>query len=84
MHPCTTKKRTATNLKTKNNQNCQKIELYVSPTTKKLKKKHSFRPEGGEETVSQGGEDSQPGSGWWTGTGNVEARGPGGPTFVCI
>ena len=41
--PPHTNKRTTTNLKTKNNQNCQKIELYGSPTTKKLKKKHAFR-----------------------------------------
>ena len=32
-----------TNLKTKNNKNCQKIELYVSLTTKELKKKHSSK-----------------------------------------
>ena len=41
-----------------NNQNCQKIELYGSPTTKELKKKHSFTLVGGVETGSQGGEDS--------------------------
>ena len=46
MPPCTTKRRT-TNLKTKNNQNCQKIELFGSPITKELKKKHSFRLIGG-------------------------------------
>ena len=33
--PLTTKRKT-TNLKTKNNQNCQKIELYESPTIKEL------------------------------------------------
>ena len=32
--PCTTKR--TTNLKTKNNQNCQKIKLYGSPTSKEL------------------------------------------------
>ena len=42
-----------TNLKTKNNQNCQKIELHGSPTTKELKKKHSSRPVEGAETASQ-------------------------------
>ena len=47
MPPHMTKRRTTTNLKTKNNQNCQKTELYGSPTTKELKKKHSFRPVGG-------------------------------------
>ena len=44
--PCTTKRRT-TNLKTKNNQNWQKIELYGNPTTKELKKNHSSRQVGG-------------------------------------
>ena len=39
----TTKRRTTINLETKNNKNCQKIELYGSPTTKELKKKHSSR-----------------------------------------
>ena len=63
--PRTTKKRT-TNLKMKNNQNCQKIELYGSLTTKELKKKHSSRLVGGVETGSQGGEDMRQGSGWRT------------------
>ena len=60
MPPCTTKRRT-TNLKTKNNQNCQKIELYGSPTSKELKKKHSSRLVGEAETGSQRGEDAWPG-----------------------
>ena len=50
--PPHTSKRTTTNLKIKNNQNCEKIELYGSLTTKKLKKKHSSRPVGGAETGS--------------------------------
>ena len=37
--PCTTKRRTTTHLKTKINQNCQKIELNGSPAMKELKKK---------------------------------------------
>ena len=45
-------KKTTINLKTKNNQNCQKIELYGSLTTKELKKKHSFRLVGREEMGS--------------------------------
>ena len=57
--PCTTKRRTTTNLKTKNNQNCQIFKLHGSPTTKELKKRSS-RLVGGEETGSQGGEDAQP------------------------
>ena len=36
-------------MKTKNNQKCQQIELYGSPTTKELKKKHSLRLVGGVE-----------------------------------
>ena len=44
---------TTKNLKTKNNQNCQKIKLYGSLTTKELKKKHSFRPVGGAEMGSR-------------------------------
>ena len=51
--PPHTTKRTTTHFKTKNNQNCQKIKLYGSPTTKELKKKHSFRP---VEGVEPGGE----------------------------
>ena len=52
-------KRTTTNLKTKNNQNCQKIKFYRCPTTKELKKKHSSRLGGGAEKGSQGREDTQ-------------------------
>ena len=48
--PHTTKRSTTTNLKAKNNQNCQKIELYGSPTTKDLKKKHLSRPVVGVQT----------------------------------
>ena len=65
--PHTTKRRTTTHLKTKNNQNCQKIKLYGSPTTKELKKKHSSRQVGGVGTGGQGGEDSWQGSSWRTG-----------------
>ena len=54
--PRTTKRRTTTNLTTKN-KNCQKITPYRSPKTKKLKKKHSSRLVGGAETGSQDGED---------------------------
>ena len=49
--PHTTKR--TTNLKTKNNQNWEKIELYGSPTTRELKKKHLSRLVGGVETGSQ-------------------------------
>ena len=37
--PCTTKRRITTNLKSINNQKCQKIKLHGTPTTRKLKKK---------------------------------------------
>ena len=51
--PHTTKRRTTTDLKTKNNQNCQKVELYGSLTTKELKKKQSSRLVGGVEMGNQ-------------------------------
>ena len=57
-----------TNVKTKNNQNCQNIELYGSPTTKELKKKHSFRLVG-EVEMGWGGKDLWQGGGWWGGQG---------------
>ena len=60
----TTKRRTTTNLKTKNNQNCHKIKLYGSLTTKELKKKHSSRLVGRAEMGSWGREDSQQGGSW--------------------
>ena len=66
MAPHTTKRRITTNLKTKNNQNCQKIKLYRSLTTKELKKKHSSRPVGGEETGNLGTENTEQGSSWQT------------------
>ena len=47
--PHTTKRKTTTTLKTKNNQNRQKIKLYGSPTTKELQKKQSSRQRGGAE-----------------------------------
>ena len=62
----TTKRRKTTNLKTKNNQNFQKIELYGSPTIKELKKKHSSRLVGGVEMGSQGAEGLRQGGGWRT------------------
>ena len=49
--PRTTKRRITTNLKTKRNQNCQKIKLYGNLITKELKKKHPFRLVGGAETA---------------------------------
>ena len=52
--------------KNKNNQNCQKIKLYGSPTTKELKKKHSSIPVVRVEMGSWGSKDSQQGSGWRT------------------
>ena len=66
MPPRTTTRRTTTNLKTKNNQKCQKIKLHGSLTTKELKKKYSIKLVGGAETGSQGREDSWKGGGWWT------------------
>ena len=66
MPTCTTKRRTTTNLKTKNYQNYQKIELYRSLTTKELKKRHSSRVVEEAEMGSQGREDMCQGSGWQT------------------
>ena len=77
--PPHTTKRTTTNLKTKTNQNCQKIELYGSPTTGELKKKHSSRPGGGVEMVSWGREDSRQGSSWRT---RAREAAPGRPGEV--
>ena len=81
--PRTTKRRTTTNLKTKNNQNCQKIKLHGSMTTKELKKKHSSRLVGGAEMGSWDGVDSGQSGGWKTGAGEAEADGVGGPTLAC-
>ena len=71
--PHTTKRRITTNLKTKNNHNCQKIKLYRSPTAKELKKKHSSRPVGGVK-MDSGVERTR--------SKVVDGR-PGGPTFAC-
>ena len=67
------------NLKTKNNQNCQKIELYGSLTTKEIKKKHLSRPEtfiqrGRDGQLSR--EDSRQGGGWRTRASKTMAGGP--------
>ena len=53
MPPHTSKRRTTTNLKRKNHQNCQKIKLYGSLITTYLKKKHSFRLVEGVETAAR-------------------------------
>ena len=47
--PCTTKRRIITNLKTINNQKCQKIKQHGTLTTKGLRK-HSPRPVEGLQT----------------------------------
>ena len=62
--PRTSKRRITTNLKTINDQNCQKIKLHGTPTTKELKK-HSSRPVGGVETGDRqlSGEDTWQGGG---------------------
>ena len=79
---CTTK-RTTTNLKRKNNQNCKKIELYGSLTAKELKKKHSSKLVGGRETGSWGRENTQQGGGWRTRVGESVAGRAGSLTFAC-
>ena len=69
--PLTTIKRITTHLKTKYNQNCQKIKLYGSLTTEDLKRKYSSRWVGEVE-----GEPGQRGH-------RVAAHRMGGPTFTC-
>ena len=59
--PRTAIRKITTNLKTKYNQNCQKIKLYGSPTTKDLKKPYSSRQVGEVEMESRSGEDMV----WW-------------------
>ena len=83
MPPYTTKIRTTRNLKTKNNQNSQRIELYGSLTTKELKKKHSSILLGGAETGSWGGEDSWQGSIWRTRAGEAVTGRLSSVTFAC-
>ena len=68
------------NLKTDDNLNCQKIELYGSPTTKDLKKPHSSRWVGGTETQRQGGEVRR--LGVVQRGGGSGGMGTGGPTFT--
>ena len=70
--PQTTKRRT-TNLKTKNNQTCQKIELYGSLTTKELKKKHLFRLVGEAERMHSKAAAGGPGG-----------RGGGWRLHICV
>ena len=50
MPPYTTTEELHLNLKTSNAQDCQKIKLYGSLTTKDLKKLYSFKWVGGAET----------------------------------
>ena len=70
MPPYTTIRRITTNFKTKNNHNCQKIQLYGSPTTKDFEKKYS--PTGvGEAKLGS----------WGRGKVVVAGR-TGGPTFL--
>ena len=81
MPPHTTKRKTTTNLKNKNNQNSQKIEQYVGPTTQELKKKHSPRPVGGVEIGSQA--ERTHGKAAAGVPGEAVAGGACGPTFAC-
>ena len=46
--PRTTKRRITTNLKSINNQKCQKIKLHGTPTTKELKKKINQKNQTGQ------------------------------------
>ena len=80
MPPHTTKRRTTTNLKTKNNQICHKIKLYGSLMTKELKKQSSIPVEGWRLAARVEGTHSKAVAG---GVGEVAAGGSGSPTFVC-
>ena len=62
LFPCTSIGRITTNLKIKNTQNCQKMELHGSLATKDLKKPYSSR-QVGEEEMGTGAERMQCGSG---------------------
>ena len=64
-------KRDNSQFKTKNNQNCQKIEMYVSLIAKGLKENHTFRLVGGAEMGSWGGQDAFQGRGWHTGWSHI-------------
>ena len=81
--PCTTIRRITTNFKMKNIQNCKKIELYGSPTTKDLKKPYSSGWAEGAEMGNQGGEDTV----WWQQAGGGEAATTASrmcnPSFSC-
>ena len=91
MPPHTAKRRTTTNLKTKENQNCQNIELYGNLTTKELKKKYSSRLAGGVEMGNQVGRTCSKMVMRGLGCGEAAAGrpgeavgvGPGSPTFAC-
>ena len=61
--------------KTKHKQNCQRIKLHGSLTTKELKKKHVSRLVGGVKKGSQGKVVEL--------VGEVVAGRLGGPTFAC-
>ena len=74
MPPPTTKRMTITNLKTKNDQNCQKIEKYGSLKTKELKKQSSIPVEGWRLAARVEGTHSKAVAG---GVGEVAAGGPG-------
>ena len=78
----TAKRRKITNSKIKNNQNCQKIELYGN-LTKKQVRKHSSRLVGGAETGNWGGKDAKLGVRWRIWVGEVVAGRSGTSTFMC-
>ena len=82
MPPRTAIKRITTKSQTNNSQNCQKIELYGSPTTKDLKKPYSSRWAGGAEMQRQGGEARRLGVAWRGGS-NADKMGTGSLIFMC-
>ena len=66
--------------KQKNDQNCQKIELYGNPTIKELKKKHSSRLVGGVRWAARVERTCSKAVDW---EDEAAAGRLGSPTFVC-
>ena len=76
--PHTTKRRITTNLKSINNQKCQKIKLHGTPTTKELKKQ-STRPTRPVRTLGEAA-DYEGGASWEKLREVVDHRGRAGWT----
>ena len=69
------------NLKTNNTQNCQKIKLYGSPTTKDLKKPQTSQTDRRGGDMETGGKARRRGVAQRVGSGGE--MGVGDATFTC-